>query len=414
MDCVISRSQIRDLVREGLIQFKFEDILEKHYKNWIKSGDCVVDIGAHNGRPTDEFQKLVGRNGSVLAFEPIPTKFDNLETKYSNTNVSVLNVALSDQSGMAEYFVAEGALEESGLKQRVYNKPENVHPKKIFVTLKRLDEFEKQLQGLRFVKIDIEGAEINCLRGAVKTLSRFRPLVSVEYGASSYAVYGNTSWSLFDFCEAHGYILYDIFLNRLSTRSKWGAAVDTICWDYFMVPAEKESEFIEAVPHSGMPRETPPYPLIFEDSLSKKSNSSFTLVKGFATQEEWGVWTDGPEAVARIEFREPLRGDVILGIRAHGFVPRKEHSLTVSVFAGHLNLGQANFKFQNLDPKEVDLYYSIPHTAVHDQSVDIRFVINEPRAPADFGLSSDSRKLGVGISRIFLYEKTTSRSISST
>ena len=51
------------------------------------------------------------------------------------------------------------------------------------------------------MKIDIEGGEVACLRGATRVLKHFRPFISVEYGRPSYSAYGLTARSLYDTAE---------------------------------------------------------------------------------------------------------------------------------------------------------------------------------------------------------------------
>ena len=405
MNSVISRSYMRTLFLEGFISFNYENLLEKHYKCWIKSGDCVIDVGAHDGRHTEKFHHLVGKGGAVLAFEPIPEKFKRLQQRFSATGVSLVNAALSDESGIAEFIVSEGALEESGLRQRIYNHPDIVRPKKIAVSLRRLDEFENTLDGLSFIKIDIEGAEINCLRGATKIINRFRPLISIEYGEPSYSVYGNTKWSLFDFCKEQGYVLYDVFLNRLNTRNKWAETVDSICWDYFMVPLEKESLFIKNVINTERLGYSETLPLIFEKSLSKKCQNSVVLLQGFSHQEDWGVWTESRDAIAKIEFADPPENDLMLLIQAHGFVPNIGQTLKVLISAGDFSLGEVDFSHSEQTPIAKDFYFTIPLEAVQGHNISIKFNITDPRSPADFGLSSDTRVLGLGLRKIAIFEK---------
>jgi len=42
--------QICDLKDLGIIKLDFEKILERHYRRWLKSGDSIIDVGAHVGR----------------------------------------------------------------------------------------------------------------------------------------------------------------------------------------------------------------------------------------------------------------------------------------------------------------------------------------------------------------------------
>jgi FkbM family methyltransferase len=225
----------------------YEQLLERQYVKLLRPGDTVVDIGAHAGRHLAKFIGCVGARGRVHAFEPLPDMHAQLLRRFGARNVILHNVAVSDSEGRVSFVHAKGSPEESGLRQRTYNDPDKVTPTAIEVVAERLDAHIDALDGLRFIKIDVEGAEMNVLQGAEGVLARHRPLVSVEYGRPAYAAYGHGTFTLFDFAEQHGYAMYDIFAHRLD-RDDWAIACDSVYWDYFMVPFEKEGEFARAAP----------------------------------------------------------------------------------------------------------------------------------------------------------------------
>lgn len=237
-------SQLRELMLSGILRFDYESLLERHYKKWIAPGDTVIDIGAHKGRHLAEFIRCVGPSGRVFGFEPLPFQFSHLQKTFRERNVHLENVALSDKSGVSTFTFAQGCPEESGLRPRIYNVPQAADPTEINVRTAMLDEFIDEFWSINFIKMDIEGGEIDCLHGSSEILHKFRPLVSVEYGFQSYSVYGNTSSTLYELAKSHDYILYDIFLNSLADKSVWDTAVDSIYYDYFMVPKEREEEFL--------------------------------------------------------------------------------------------------------------------------------------------------------------------------
>ncbi|MBU9359544.1 FkbM family methyltransferase [Burkholderia multivorans] len=246
-ELAIRLAQVRDLRDQGLIKLDFENMLQTHYRRWIQPGDTVVDIGAHKGRHLQHFMNCVGSRGRVIAFEPLPIQHSLLRKKYRGNSVSIHRIALSDEIGQTEFTYARGTPEESGLKPRIYNFPRRANPTKIKVNVDRLDNFTSNLSTLSFVKIDTEGGEIGCLRGATETLTRLRPIVSVEYGYPSYSGYGYTRDTLFDLASEKGYVLYDVFLNSLAERADWHIACDSIYWDFFMIPAERQEEFISKI-----------------------------------------------------------------------------------------------------------------------------------------------------------------------
>ena len=224
----------------------YERLLERQYSKFLDAGDVVVDAGAHAGRHLACFAKLVGAQGHVHGFEPLPAMHAQLRKRFSTKNVTLHDVALSDISGTVEFVHAVGAPEESGLRERKYNHPEIVTPTRVEVVVERLDRYGDALHGLRFIKVDVEGAELNLLRGATGVLARYRPIVSVEYGRSAYGAYGHDTFTLFDFAEEHGFVMYDIFGHRLD-RAAWAIACDSIYWDYFMVPRESMDWFAARV-----------------------------------------------------------------------------------------------------------------------------------------------------------------------
>ena len=239
-------ARIRAMIqRKGGIDY--EHVLEGQYTRLLRPGDTVVDIGAHAGRHLARFLDCVGPAGHVHAFEPLPSMHAGLKKAFGRTNVSLHEVALTDTAGKIEFVYADGAPEESGLRERVYNHPAAVTPRRIEVSAQTLDHYADTLRGLRFVKIDVEGAEMNVLRGAAAVLARYRPVVSVEYGRPAYGAYGHDTFTLFDFAERHGFAMYDIFAHRLD-RAAWAIACDSVYWDYFMVPLESETGFTDAVP----------------------------------------------------------------------------------------------------------------------------------------------------------------------
>jgi len=228
--------------RYGIIP-DYESILECNYRRLIRPGNTVIDIGAHLGRHTSVFAEIVGPTGRVWAFEPLPQQFSTLKALNLGSHVKLMNVAVSDRTGPSSFVHARGTPSESGLRQRIYNVPDVADPETIQVDVVRLDDFLGPISSLHFVKIDVEGAEIGCLRGAVNLLRRSRPFVTVEYGASSYSVYGHTRRTLFDFAESIDFVIGDLFGAVCPDSQTWDVVCDRVYWDWFLVPRERIAEW---------------------------------------------------------------------------------------------------------------------------------------------------------------------------
>lgn len=236
-------SQVKELADAGLVEIDFERMLETHYRRWLRPGDTVLDVGCHAGRHLFPMLECIGSTGRAIAFEPLPFACAQLAARAAGTRATVENLAIGNATGRVTFTHATGAPEESGLRQRIYNVPETANPVQIEVQVETLDRYCANLESLAFIKIDIEGAEIDLLKGAKATIARLRPLISVEYGFQSYSVYGHRRETLFEIAGDYGYVLYDIFLNRLDTLEKWRIGCDYMVYDFVMVPLERQEAF---------------------------------------------------------------------------------------------------------------------------------------------------------------------------
>lgn len=393
------RSQLADLIRTGIAHFDYEALLERHYRRWIQPGDTVVDIGAHSGRHLASMLDCVGSSGKAMAFEPLPEQFAFLQTRFPVPQVQLENVALSDEPGVADFTFARGTPEESGLKSRIFNSSA-ADPVTIEVKVATLDDYMDSLDGLSFVKIDVEGAEMDCLRGGATVLQRFRPLVSIEYGYSTYSVYGNTKWTLFDFAAEHDYVLYDVFSNRLKNRASWSDAVDSIYWDFFMVPKEHEVVFLQRiVTDRGMAASI--WPSIQELRFSSDDQPAYRFLDGWSNPETWGTWSEGYEAGLAIDLVEYPTRDLDVVIYAHGFVTPEHPNMVVDVLVNSHMVGRLDFA--NLG-EPMEFRVRVPMAYLTERSMDLRFVVPEPHSPQESGLSEDTRLLGIGLRKMSFVE----------
>jgi len=140
----------------------------------IHRGDHVADVGANNGLYTHALAK---RGARVEAFEPQPECVAVLQAYASRRrlrNVRVHPVALSATAGIGTLHVPRGSATSPSASLRASSDDGAA----LDVPLAPLDAFE--FADLMFVKIDVEGAELDVLRGATETLERCRPLLFVE------------------------------------------------------------------------------------------------------------------------------------------------------------------------------------------------------------------------------------------
>jgi FkbM family methyltransferase len=193
------------------------EVMRRH----LREDSSCIDIGAHEGEILRSMTKLCPR-GDHVAFEPIPHLAARLRVKYPG--VCVHEVACGVQPGVAEFVLVENAPAYSGLRLRIYDRPD-VKLTTLQVQVARVDDLVRH--PVAFIKIDVEGGEYHALLGAEDTIHKWRPLIIFEAGAKSAGQYGVGPR---DFAR-----FFDRLRYRVSTMERWLASR----------PALSEEEFAE-------------------------------------------------------------------------------------------------------------------------------------------------------------------------
>lgn len=147
----------------------------------LRPGDTVLDIGANFGVFTKLFSELAGPSGEVIAFEPIPETFRTLSAGVELLklqNVKTLNKAVSDHVGTALMEVPQYSetMGENLYESHIVNSSDA--PNTYSVQTVTIDSL--QLSKVDFIKIDVEGHELQVLRGGRETIQRLHPTLMVE------------------------------------------------------------------------------------------------------------------------------------------------------------------------------------------------------------------------------------------
>lgn len=178
----------------------------------IRPGDRVLDIGAHEGAFTVLFSDLVGRAGGVHAFEPVAPTFARLDAAIRRTawfdNVHLVNAACGNTTGHVAMFVpGTDRGQASAARHRAGSWATDPHVHRTDACMLRIDDYLARWPAGRmtFAKIDVEGAELNVLRGMKATLLRDRPLVCLEIYGRWTCDFGYAPREALDFLSGVGY-----------------------------------------------------------------------------------------------------------------------------------------------------------------------------------------------------------------
>ena len=161
-------------------------------RDLVKPGDVCFDIGAAAGLYTLELAKLAGPAGQVHSFEPVPFAhpfLTRLLGTRSTANVRHHPVALGVEPGNGVMSVPVGRLGpvtgRSFLDADTTGQGSNAEFRGqmgVDVEVQTLDGVcaAVDITRLDFIKIDVEGAELQVLKGGEDTIKRFKPALLVE------------------------------------------------------------------------------------------------------------------------------------------------------------------------------------------------------------------------------------------
>jgi FkbM family methyltransferase len=245
MSDAVAVARALDALHHGVCVPDYEKLLSQAYHRVLCRMEprerIVLDVGAHSGLHLERFARLASDAGRVIAFEPIPDFAGALARSFPQPNVEVRQIALGRERATASFCYFPNAAGMSGLRMR-----DNVAPTEIRSIAVQVDTLDRQAAGLErlsYIKIDIEGGEIDCLLGGRDTIGRLRPFISVEYGRSGYIPYGYDALTLFNLARDIGYVLSDLFGNLIETEPEWLTICDLSYWDYFLVPTERTGDW---------------------------------------------------------------------------------------------------------------------------------------------------------------------------
>jgi len=192
----------------------------KIIKDEIKSGDIVLDLGAHIGYYTLLFAKYVGSTGKVFAFEPEPSNFSLLKKNISEnnyTNIIVEQKAVSDSNSKIDFWIGQ----DSSGANRIY-KPEKTNTqkfKKSSVDCIKLDDYfsnSEFFSKINFIKMDLEGAEYKALLGMHSLLQNDNISILTEFSPNSLDDAGSSPSKFFDLFLNEGFKLF--YLDDLKQK----------------------------------------------------------------------------------------------------------------------------------------------------------------------------------------------------
>lgn len=231
-----SPGEIDSMVMEGT----FEAAELRFVEGFLKPGMTVLDVGGHHGLYTLLASTKVGNKGRVITFEPSSRERAILERHVRvnrRGNVKIETMAVGGEIGRGKLYVVEGA-EDGCHSLRPPNTESRSHTGNVEVV--SIDAYlaKKNIAKVDFLKMDIEGAELDALKGARELLSKgSRPVVLAEVYDIRTEPWGYKSREIVGYLEDLGYRWHKILEDgRIAETDSHAEAFDA---NLVAVPKER-------------------------------------------------------------------------------------------------------------------------------------------------------------------------------
>lgn len=228
-----------------------ELVIERLISQFTNAGDAAIDCGTADGRMLRCMLSVVGPNGLVIGFEPIPHVYEALRRRYLFPNVALVRACVADQQGAdVPFYHVKNRRWISSLSP---DHLEGYAVERIGVPVTTLDAVVGRLgvgqRTIAFIKLDVEGAEFSALKGAESVVAAHRPFLVFENSLARAATSFRYDRSeFFAWFRRHEYLLFDVF-GTPCTEEHWAERRGDLCWNFVAVHREdpRGREFVESI-----------------------------------------------------------------------------------------------------------------------------------------------------------------------
>ncbi len=203
-------------------------------KNFIRSGNIVIDAGAHVGDWSASVLKQTNNDCTLYSFEPLPDIFNKLKDQVGS-NAICYKYALGDIEAemLMNYYYERGQDCSSLFDRKVLS---SIPVKKITVHVTYLDKFcaTNKIEHIHFLKIDTEGAEWDVLQGANKLITDGKiDIIQFEYGGT-YPDANITLEQVYMYLISKNYAIFRITLDGLLHIPSWRDGLENYAYSNYL------------------------------------------------------------------------------------------------------------------------------------------------------------------------------------
>lgn len=178
---------------------------------YLKPADVILDMGGNIGQTAMMMAKAAGEQSKIYSFEPFPNTYgmfvSNLKLNPElQKRVVITQCALGNAPSMLQMYKD---CESNSGSYRIFTS-KAVGKEMIQVPVSTIDIFVKEnnLLKIDLIKIDVEGFEMNVLKGAATTLQALKPDLFIELNDGSLKEQGSSAVEMLSFLKKIGYIIF--------------------------------------------------------------------------------------------------------------------------------------------------------------------------------------------------------------
>lgn len=204
--------------------------------NLVKNDTTVLDVGTNMGETLLNLA-LINKDGLNIGFEPVPFLFEKARHNISlndSENIRLENLALSNEKSSL-FFNFDNENHSGGIFLTT-----EAESKKNSQTVQavKLDDYVEQnnLDNISLIKMDVEGFEMNVLKGAAQTIERYKPVLFVEVDNTFLQRQNSSAKMLVEFLLSKG---YQISYNLSKTAVSLNDDFENKHFDIVCIPSER-------------------------------------------------------------------------------------------------------------------------------------------------------------------------------
>lgn len=214
---------LNDHVQQQIYFFgAYEPIESSLFFDLLSPGNVVVDAGANIGFYTLMMAERVGSNGQVHSFEPVPQTFAKLQANLQ-LNPQLKNIFLNHKALWNKEeeltFTLSAQQDDNCGAYSASAKSDSIREQKCTATTLVNYFSSSKLQRLDAIKMDIEGAELAALQGALPLIEKHKPIVFLEVFRKACKDFGYSPDALWELFKPLGYKIY--LIGDVCERSRW-------------------------------------------------------------------------------------------------------------------------------------------------------------------------------------------------